>query len=343
MKKIQKEFKQLELQELETIFVMCEQELSIREIARRCKRSASTIHRVVRSHKHPNNRVWSHLGALARAEYVHRARRKRSQAPRSCKLAGDERLKNYVFSKLIEQNWSPEQIAEKAKQELSDRWICAKTIYTFIQKRHPELIKYLHERGKKRRLRVVHRRGRFKQGAPEIRQIAERPVEVDARSSAEHWEGDLVVSCKKGKGALLSLRERKTRKQVIVFVPDLKAETIRNYLIVFFNSLPEGMALTLTLDRGSEFAFSELKELERLFPRLKIFYCDAYKPSQKGSVENGHRGIRWYFPKGTDFSMVPKEMLDYVETLLNNKPMKLHNFESTATLWEQELELKTAA
>lgn len=98
--------------------------------------------------------------------------------------------------------------------------------------------------------------------------------------------------------------------------------------------------LTLTLDRGSEFAFSELKELERLFAGLKIYYCDAYKPYQKGSVENGHRGFRWHFPKGTDFSSVPKEHIAHVQALLNNKPMKLHKFKSPAQMWEEEIRKK---
>jgi len=345
MKKKIIEYRQLALSELQTVFVMREQGISIREISRRRERSPNTIYKIVRKHNHPNSMVWRKMTALERADYVFKIRARKSRAPRRLKLDNDLELQQYVFNKLVDENWSPEQIAAKVKEDLPGKHICAKTIYCYIRKRRPDLVKYLFEKGKKRRLRVVHRRGKFNQAAPEMRQIHERPIEVESRSNAKGWEGDLVVSSRKGKGAVLSLRERKTRRQVFIIIPNLEAHTVRNYLIVFFMSLSSEMRLnlTLTLDRGSEFALSELKELERLFDGLKIYYCDAYKPYQKGSVENGHRGLRWYFPKGTDFSLVSKEHLARVETILNNKPMKLHNFKSPAQMWEDEIKLKIAA
>lgn len=341
MKEKKKEYRQLELMELQTIFVMYEQRLPIREISRRICRSPSAVHKVITDHRHPNYYVWRKLSALERAEHVFKERVRASRAARALKLDTNHPLQEYILHKLVEGNWSPEQIAAKVIDDLPGMGVCAKTIYTYIHKRRPDLIKYLHERGKKRRLRVTHRRGRFKQAAPEIRQIAERPTEVNDRCTCGNWEGDLVVSSKRGKGAVLSLRERKTRRQRFIAIPNLEAHTVRNYLIIFFISLPKGFRVTLTLDRGSEFAFSALQELEKLFEGLKIYYCDAYKPHQKGSVENGHRGFRWHFPKGTDFSLVSKEHIDTVQTLLNNKPMKLHGFKSPSQMWETEL--KSAA
>ena len=199
------------------------------------------------------------------------------------------------------------------------------------------MVKYLHERGKKRRQRITHRRGRFKQAAPIVRTIEERPSDI----TIGDFEGDLVVSKRKGKGGVLSLRNRKTKKHTFISIPDLKAKTVKYCLIIFLMKLGKDLKITLTLDRGSEFAFSELSELERLFPLLKIYYCDAYCPYQKGSVENGHRGFRWFFPKGTDFSLVSQAQITDVENILNNKPMKLHDFKSPNFMWE--LEYKIAA
>ncbi len=38
--------------------------------------------------------------------------------------------------------------------------------------------------------------------------------------------------------------------------------------------------------------------------------------------------IRWYLPKGTDFSKIDKEHIDRIEPLINNRPRKCLGFKT---------------
>ena len=71
--------------------------------------------------------------------------------------------------------------------------------------------------------------GKSASRAPAGESIEQRPEEIDEREEFGHWEGDTVYS---GKGkrkttrALLTLTERKTRKEIIIAIPNRKAETV---------------------------------------------------------------------------------------------------------------------
>lgn len=112
---------------------------------------------------------------------------------------------------------SPEVIAARMKQKEMEDAICAKTIYNHIDKGEisgvsNETLWEKRRRGKKRK--SLQRRA--KRGTSIGRSIDERPVKVDARQQAEHWEIDLVVGGKgAGSAALLTLVERKSRKLII--------------------------------------------------------------------------------------------------------------------------------
>jgi IS30 family transposase len=124
-------------------------------------------------------------------------------------------------------------------------------------------------------------------------------------------------------------------------MPNLEAETTVGHLRAILKELPSDLRKSITFDNGSEFALSELIQLETDFPGLKIYYCDPYKSWQKGTVENSHRGFRWHFPKGTDFADVFPEQIRRVEEKLNRRPMKCHGYK---TALEQEvLEFALAA
>lgn len=332
-------YKHLKLEEYQSIFVMRGMGLSYRDISRRLGRSISSVHKVATKHRHPNWKTWSNLSALERAEYVCGKRSKGKRAPRGLKLERDKKLLEFTLDSLISKNQSPEQIASQVPCYFGDKTLSPKSIYRYIKRYPAGLLKYLSERGKPRRQRVTHRRGRFKQASPDKRPISQRPTEANERLELGHWEGDTLVSSRAGSQAVLSLRERVTRRQVFFLIPDLKAATVKSYLTKFLESLPAQARKTLTLDRGSEFAPSELYKLEQEFSQFKIYFCDAYKPSQKGSVENGHRGFRWHFPKGTNFDDCSQSDITAVETILNNKPMKLHSFKSPAQIWDSSLRL----
>ena len=53
-----------------------------------------------------------------------------------------------------------------------------------------------------------------------------------------------------------------------------------------------------------------------------MYYADPYASYEKGMIENQHRLIRYFFPKGTDFSKYSdKEIIEKMNRI-NNYPRK---------------------
>ena len=59
---------------------------------------------------------------------------------------------------------------------------------------------------------------------------------------------------------------------------------------------------------------------------IKSFFCKPYASYEKGTVENINGLIRRFFPKGTDFDTISEEEIAYVESWINNRPMKILNY-----------------
>lgn len=94
----------LSLLERQRIATLRERGHSVREIARRIGRAPSTVSRELRRNMRPHDRN-RYDGDLAHARARQRARR-----PRSTRLTYDQTLRQ-VVQQLLEQDWSPEQIA----------------------------------------------------------------------------------------------------------------------------------------------------------------------------------------------------------------------------------------
>ena len=319
-------FSKLALAEVQQIYVMRGQRQSIREIAACVRRSTSTVHRVIRKYCHPSNAVWRGMSALERAKYAQdKLKMKRRTGGNHGRLRSRV-VREYVLSKLIEEHWSPEEIAGRILIDIPGQSIAPQTIYNFIKYERSDLSRFLMERGKPRRQRVAHRRGRFRQGAPTKRSIHERPEFIGNRDEVGHWEGDLIISKRGSSQAILSVTERATRKKIFRLIPNTQADTVHAALWAVIESIPNHMRKTLTLDNGAEFAYSRLIELERRYDGFKLYYCDPYAAWQKGSVENSNRDARWYIPKGTDFANVSRESVMEVEERLGRRPLKCLNY-----------------
>lgn len=329
-----KNYNHLSENEMIDIYEMRRCGKSLREISNRLNRSKSTVSNCLSWRSKEPIKSWLFLSSVEKAEHQYRSRLKRERAPRTSKLMRDKDLQHFVMVKLTKGHaLSPEDISYLARKELNKK-LSAKTIYTFLQRKCPELQKYLLEGGKPRRQRVMHRRGKLQQAAAPMRSIAERPVEALEKTQFGHFEGDLIQV---KSGFFLSLRELKTRRQFFIPLRYKKAKLVRHTLIAFFAKLPKGVVKTITFDRGGEFAPSELLELERLFNLLQLYYCDAYCPYQKGSVENGHRWARKFIPRNSDFTSYQKERIDAINHVLNEKPMKCLGRKTANQCWMEEL------
>jgi len=74
-------------------------------------------------------------------------------------------------------------------------------------------------------------------------------------------------------------------------------------------------------DNGSEFSkpyFIEHNGEE--VKETKLFYCDAKASQQKAQIENNHRYIRRYIPKGVDFDNYSQEDIDLMISHINSIP-----------------------
>ena len=190
--------------------------------------------------------------------------------------------------------------------------------------------------------------------APAGESIEQRPEEIDEREEFGHWEGDTVYS---GKGkrkttrALLTLTERKTRKEIIIAIPNRKAETVVKALDALERKLGarrfRAIFKSITFDNGTEFAAAEGLErscVNKRLPRTKVYFCHPYSSWERGTNENTNGMIRRRFPKGTNFAAVTNAQIAQAENWINNYPRKILGYKSSEIVFRECLrELGIAA
>ena len=72
---------------------------------------------------------------------------------------------------------------------------------------------------------------------------------------------------------------------------------------------------------------------------MKTYFADPHASWQRGGNENANMWIRYYFPKGTDFSKISDEELKDVEWELNNRPRKRLKFKTPMEVFTEHLNL----
>jgi len=225
-----------------------------------------------------------------------------------------EKLKKEITKRLVKK-WSPEQISNRLKLERKPS-ASTETIYKFIytdKESGGELWKNLRRshRSRKRRFPSQERRGRIKDARP----ISKRGKAANDRKSLGHWERDTMIGLDR-KSAVLALVDRKSRFNRFIKLNQRLSPKVTVATIKALKGLP---VASVTNDRGLEFAdhkscSSKLK--------VKIFFCDAYTSSQRGTNENRIGILRQYFPKRTDLRNISNKMIRKVEFEINNRPMK---------------------
>ena len=158
-----------------------------------------------------------------------------------------------------------------------------------------------------------------------------------------HWEIDLVVGGRgKGSAALLTLTERKTRKQLIRKLKDKTQRAVARAINGIEQQMgPEAFRTvfkSITADNGSEFL--DYEALERSVfggARTHIYYAHPYSSWERGSNENANRIIRRFIPKGCDISKFTRKQIQAIENWINNYPRKILDFETAEERFIQEL------
>jgi len=315
------QYHRLTVNEREEISLGLAQGRSRRGIAHALGRHPSTISREI---KRNNDRAscYRAIESQERADYqAHNTIRKIR------KLEANEPLKQTVLW-YLNQLWSPEQIAKRLTilypNDMTMR-VSHETIYKYV---------YVLPRGELRRvltkcLRRHHTNRRTKnkvrrQSCPiqDFISIEERPAEVANRIVPGHWEGDLLAGHNNG-SALGTLVERTTRMTFLVPLKSKDAMSVRKAFARQFQMVPDGLKRTLTYDHGQEMAQHKLFTKNS---RIQVYFAHPHSPWERGTNENTNSLIRQFFPKGTNFSKIPKKTIKKAQDMLNDRPRKTLKF-----------------
>lgn len=324
-----REYRQIDLEERCEIARLHRSGLSIRQIAAALDRSPSTVAREIGRN---SSRQSGYMPGYADQQC--RARRWTGS-----KLDRDPGLRERVLA-LLSLGWSPEQVAGRLAREADQTVISYETIYRFI---HTQIA-----RTKDYRWRLYLPRGKSKRGwygrrgggahtfISERRTVHERPAAATDRTEPGHWEADLMLFARYGQ-AVLTLHERHTRLLVAIRPPGKAADPIAQAIEQIMAVLPPVWRQTVTFDNGTEFArHYRLHELE-----IETFFCDPYKPWQKGGVENAIGRMRRMLPRKTDLARLPEEEFIALVQRYNNTPRKCLDYQTPAELfWRRVLHFK---
>lgn len=305
--------------------------LSIREIARRIGRSASSVSRELKRNGPGHGWVYWYDAAQQRADQ--RKRKARSQRRRS----------NNVLYKLVvdslRHGLSPQIIAGRLKREYPRKHsmrISHEGIYQWVfadAKAGGNLYRSLIRHHKRRRKhRLGHRRRLFDGRVS----ITERPAIVEHRRRFGDWESDTMEGAKSS-GGLATHVERKSRYLLAGKLVNKLSATYTATTIKLFSQVPELRIKTMTADNGSEFA--GFKEIEQR-TGVSVYFADPRSPWQRGCNENTNGLLRRYFPKGFDFRFASDKLIQVVVDKLNNRPRKCLNYR---TAYEVFFNTKTVA
>lgn len=280
--------------------------------------------------------VYSPETSVARHE--ERVRRNREQP---LKIGHDHALARWLVEMIGDKGYSPSAACSmlgKAPETTFSTTLCRQTVYKYIDKGYlwPLTNKKLRYKGnKKRTYNRVKKAARASRGES----IERRPDHINRREEPGHWEMDCVEGAKGTKRTALVFTERVTRYEIVVPMRDHTAASVVDALDRLEQKYtPERfkrLFLSITVDNGHE--FMDCAGMERSAftgeARTKLYYCHPRCPGERGSNEKQNQLIRWFFPKGTDFTHVPNRKIQQATDWINNYPRLLLDWHTSSELF----------
>ena len=319
-----KNFTGLSDAERSEIDILRKRDCSLREIARALGRSPNTVSYELKHNS--TDGIYDPLKAKQKSRVSRRSRRYQWR-----KIEHHAALRTFIVEKLSSPNhWSPDSIAGYLKKEQSTLpYVSTPQVYAWLYSSYGqpycEHLLSQHYRPKHRRENKTDR-----VMIPDRVSITERPLSVEDRQEAGHWEGDTVVSGKRthSKNALAVTQERTTRLIGAMLIPNLKPESFTDATTTI---LADKQALSLTLDNGIENKKHKDIRSANGAP-IPTFFCDPYSSYQKGGVEHANKMLRRYLPKGCDLGIFTQAQVDDFVTTINNKPRRCLGYKSALQL-----------
>lgn len=245
----------------------------------------------------------------------------------------------YAEKKLVEEQWSPEQIAGRFAMEGLE-FISHETLYQCIlldKKAGGNLYTHLRSR-KKRRKRygsIRPTRGCI----PNRVDIEKRPAIVDSRKRTGDWEGDTIIGSHDGGAVIVSMVERKSRFTVLAKTENKTTKAVIEGINQHMLPIAE-LVLTITLDNGKEFSSHETMAA---MLNTNVYFAKPYQSWQRGLNENTNGLVRQYFPKKIPFDSITNSDLQNVADKLNNRPRKCLGFRTPFEVFNKACEKKGIA
>ena len=228
------------------------------------------------------------------------------------KIEQHQFLRRHIAREL-KQYRSPDEIAGKMKEEKWPVRVSADAIYRWLRSSFGQ--RYCRYLCTKRYRKKAH------SDAPR-RQIIHNMTSIHNIPTDPGWvtEGDTFLSPKKVSkhaGVLVGWRETKL----------LKGELVKSLRPIHTTRVmrkigTEYMIDAMILDQGGE-----NREHEKF--GMPAYFCDPASPRQKPFIESSIGLLRrWFFPKGTDLSKIPKEEFQEKLEIINNKYRKSLRYRS---------------
>lgn len=220
----------------------------------------------------------------------------------------------------IREDWSPEQISGRFKQEgiaISHEHIY---LYIYADKRAGGTL-WTHLRcQKKRRKRYGKhdRRGKI----PNRKSIEERPEIVQQRARFGDWEVDLVLG-KDQQGVIVTLTERKSRFTLLRSVSSKQSDLVAQAVIALLKWVAP--LESITADNGKEFA-AHLEISQTL--SVDFYFAHPYASWERGTNENTNGLIRQYLPKSRNLKNISFQEETRIMDRINLRPRKCLDFRS---------------
>lgn len=310
-------YKHLSINEREMILVLTTEKKSLHTIAKVIGRSVSTVSRELMR----NSTKKGYSAVEANRQY--QTRRKKC---RRAKLLENAKLKCIVMHLFLDQQWSPEQIANRLAYESNTFRLSYTTIYRAIYAGMLDTEKLSH--GNRGVIRKLRHRGKARRGKGTVEtrgkivisnRINERPTEADGRQVIGHWEADTLAG-KTGSACLVTIADRCSRYLLAGKVAKRYSTLVAEKMIALLSAVPKRTQKSITPDRGKE--FSRHAAVTAALDGLQFYFSDPHAPWQRGTNENTNGLLREYLPKSFDIAFCSDDDVAGFVQKLNFRPRK---------------------
>jgi len=315
--KLKKEMGQLTLGQRYKIEICHSKKMKYSEIGAIIGKDKSVISREIRRNRDGRSGEYKAELAQSKAESRHASKKKKQYFTAAIKA----HVRDYIV-----QDYSPEQIAGRAKEE-GVKCVSHESIYQYVwkdKKAGGDLYQHLRNKGKRYRKRGSSKDSRgLIVGRVDIDQ---RPAVVDQKERIGDLEIDLIIG-KGHKQAILTINDRATGLLFMAKVANKEALEIEKKTVALLEDF-KPLIHTITSDNGKEFA-NHRNIAEQL--NIDFYFAKPYHSWQRGANENLNGLVRQYFPKNYDFTSITHRQILNVQNILNNRPRKRLGFKSP---WE---------